>query len=666
MTVSTYSGEIFGAYPDPQPDLAGGGAQSFMASRLFLQRGGWRRRLQSDLGRHGATRNLLVPVVSTAIFYTVAYFLCWAAFGIKIVESRVPYDFGLNLALALLVFWISRRLWPFLLLQGLYFAIFYVASALKIAMLGRPIMPEDVHNLSALVHILGPLGWAAVALPLALLVALFVFNLKFRARPAQAGWALLIALPLGAASDASPLSNSLDKFFGNTPWDQRENFIWRGGAMHLAQESLRALAERRDPPSETEVAAAIARRAAVAAADPLADIPSSLTAGGHRRNLHIILEESFWDPMPLAGAGYSEDPIDPRFRALWGQSGETRGLSPAFGGQTANAEFEVLCGFPVNQIAVKFEYGLLRDVPCLPRLLREAGFRTVASHPNVPGFWNRYTAYDHLGFETFWAADDLDLSDSNGPFLADRSLHAQVRDKLAATADDRPVFDYIVTIDGHWMYDAGDQRPAVIGTKSQIKEVGDYANMLHYKTRQMMDAIETLRRDDPDSVIVLFGDHLPMLGRNFAGYVESGLLPDNFGAFTKEQYDFSAGTPLLVIDGRNGPLNLGRIPMYRLPALVLRLLGDDRATIFDLAAIPAATVPRPLPGVTMAYDGSVPAELCKEEGQSDLCRTAQAWLADTQLIDQDLFAGEQHALKLMQAPGLAVAPDPAQQQALKP
>ncbi len=623
-----------------------------MTARLFLQRGAWRHRLGGFLAGRPATRRVLLPLLSTALFYGAAYFLCWFGFGIKIVESRVPYDFALNLALALLVFWISRRVWPFLLLQALYFAVFYVASALKISMLGRPIMPEDVHNLAALVGILGPLGWVAVALPLALLVALFACNLKFRARPAQAGWALLIALPLGAASDATPLSNSLDKFFGNTPWDQRENFIWRGGALHLAQESLRALAARRDPPSELEVAAAIARRAAFAAADAP---PVPL---GHRRNLHVILEESFWDPTVLAAAGYSEDPIDPRFRALWAQSGYTRGLSPAFGGQTANAEFEVLCGFPINQIAVKFEYGLERDVPCLPRLLSQAGFRTVASHPNVPGFWNRYTAYNHLGFETFWAAPEMDLSDSNGPFLADRSLHAQVRGKLAATADGRPLFNYIVTIDGHWMYDPSAARPPVIESKSRIREVGDYANMLHYKTRQMMDAIETLRREDPDAVIVVFGDHLPMLGRSFAGYVESGLLPDNFGAFTKEQYDVSAATPLLVIDGRNGPLQLGRFPMYRLPGLILRLLGEDRPAIFDLAAVPAAATPRPLPGVMLAYDGGPsgdlrPAELCKDAAQSDLCASVDAWLADTLLIDRDLFAGEQHALKLLPA---AVAP----------
>lgn len=589
-----------------------------------------------------ARRRWAVPVLSTLVLYALAYAVCWAAFGIRIIESRVPYDLGLNLLLALLVFSVSRRIWPFLLLQTLYFALFYVASALKIAMLGRPIMPEDVHNLGALIEILGTLGWVAIALPLAALVGLLVFNLKFRARPAQAAWALLIALPLGAASDPSPLSGSLDKFFGNTPWDQRENFIWRGGALHFAQESLRALATRRPAPSEEEVLAAIQRRAAAAGGgtEPLVPL-------GHRRNLHIILEESFWDPMVLGKAGYSADPIDPRFRALWKQSNLTQGLSPAFGGQTANAEFEMLCGFPVNQIAVKFEFSLLHDVPCLPRILGRLGYRTVASHPNIAGFWNRYTAYERLGFETFWAQDALDMSDRNGPFLADRSLHRQVREKLQATDDGRPVFDYIVTIDGHWMYDAGDNRPQALSSTSKIKEVGDYANMLHYKTRQMMDAIDAIRRDDPDSLIVVFGDHLPMLGRKFAGYVESGLLPDNFGAFAKEQYDVSAATPLLVIDGRNGPVDLGRIPMYRLPGVILRLLGEGRQTIFDLVQVPDSIAPRPLPDVMMIYQDNAPRELCRQQTDSDACAEAAAWLADALLLDQDLFAGSQHALKFL-------------------
>jgi hypothetical protein len=222
-----------------------------------------------------------------------------------------------------------------------------------------------------------------------------------------------------------------------------------------------------------------------------------------------------------------------------------------------------------------------------------------------------------------------------------------VREKLKATGDGRPVFDYIVTIDGHWMYDAGYQRPPVLSSTSTVKEVGDYANMLHYKTQQMMDGIEAIRHDDPDSVIVVFGDHLPMLGHNFAGYVESGLLPDNFGDFTMQQYDFSAGTPLLVIDGRNGPLALGRFPMYRLPSLIMRLLGEERRTIFDLVQVPSAIIPRPLPGVTMTYQGSQPRQLCKEDTDSAACADAANWLADVLLIDHDLFAGRQHALDLL-------------------
>ena len=50
-----------------------------------------------------------------------------------------------------------------------------------------------------------------------------------------------------------------------------------------------------------------------------------------------------------------------------------------FGGYTANAEFELLCGFPVTEDAVFFEGWLRRDVPCLPRHLGQAGYRNAKS-----------------------------------------------------------------------------------------------------------------------------------------------------------------------------------------------------------------------------------------------------------------------------------------------
>ncbi|MCU0935732.1 MAG: LTA synthase family protein, partial [Gammaproteobacteria bacterium] len=117
--------------------------------------------------------------------------------------------------------------------------------------------------------------------------------------------------------------------------------------------------------------------------------------------MHLIVLESFWDAQLLGAAGLSEDPMDPRFRLLWEAGGSSRALSPVFGVYTANAEFEVLCGFPVRDEAVVFETRLRRDAPCLPRHLAQAGYVTVASHPNVAAFWNRVHAYRRifLGYE---------------------------------------------------------------------------------------------------------------------------------------------------------------------------------------------------------------------------------------------------------------------------
>ena len=46
-------------------------------------------------------------------------------------------------------------------------------------------------------------------------------------------------------------------------------------------------------------------------------------------------------------------------------------MSPVFGGGTANAEFEVLCGIPIIDAGVTFLRGMKNEeLPCLPTLLK--------------------------------------------------------------------------------------------------------------------------------------------------------------------------------------------------------------------------------------------------------------------------------------------------------
>src|SRR5256885_550572 len=105
--------------------------------------------------------------------------------------------------------------------------------------------------------------------PLGAIVGLFLFNLRLRGRLRKTALSALFVLPAGAAAESPALYHAMDQFWGNTPWDQRENFVWRGGSVHLTQELLRSIATRQPPPKADDVSAAIDRRRAAAGLPPI-------------------------------------------------------------------------------------------------------------------------------------------------------------------------------------------------------------------------------------------------------------------------------------------------------------------------------------------------------------------------------------------------------------
>jgi len=100
---------------------------------------------------------------------------------------------------------------------------------------------------------------------------------------------------------------------------------------------------------------------------------------------------------------------------------------------------------------------------------------------------------------------------------------------------------------------------------------------------------------------VAFGDHLPFLGENFAGYVDSGVLPPNRSDFTPDMFKFYVSTPMIIIDGKNGPIKFGSLPLYQVPKLLLNLLNYNEPTIMDyVTPLPDIRV-RPLPACILIY-----------------------------------------------------------------
>lgn len=578
-----------------------------------------------------------------AVWYGIAQTLSRQYLGVTPGRGAWGHDLFAHLLLAGVLFAMARNTLRFALTTIVLLSAFTFANAMKIAVLGAPIMPDDfiaARNLFLLLD--GWQLWAGIAM-IALPVGLFAWMFAWRQPRAWAALGAVLVVGAQVGAHAQALEQYLDQRFGDWVWNQRGNFEARGLPIHLLQESARNLARRGSPPDVLNVAMALQTLGERPPNPFMRTALPSIT----QRNLHVIVLESFWDPKPLKSARFSADPIDPAFRKLWAATGQSRALSPVFGGYTANAEFEVLCGFPVTQDAVFFEGRLRRNVPCLPGHLAAAGYRTHASHPNAASFWNRVNAYRRIGFEHYWSERDFEMDDVNREFLSDESLYRQVLERLGPALDGQePVFNYVLTYFGHLDYPLNERRPKIIEAPGGRDYAEAYANTVYYKSRELMAFLKTLRGRDPHALIVVFGDHLPFLGMNHANYTDSGLLAENRAEFTDEMFRTLVATPLIVIDGKHGPLKLGDMPLYQVPALILDLLGDSRDSLLTMTFTPANTTRiRPLPGITLQSFGKKVSTCRASDSDPAGCTASSAWLDAITTLQNDLFSGHQYALQ---------------------
>jgi phosphoglycerol transferase MdoB-like AlkP superfamily enzyme len=581
----------------------------------------------------------LIPLCSTTLFYFLFYLISTFKFDVQIKAKAIPLDFLLQVFVAYVLFALSKRLSIFLVLQALVMGLLYIGNAIKIAFFGGPIMPDDVFALRSLLLILEGWRFLAAALTLAGIASLLLFN--FTMRHWSAYLAMLTAISLGITVVYNPkmILDPLDKHTGSSVWDQRSNYLWHGASVYTLQEGTRYFALADSPPDIDQ-----AHESADHLLDSIPEESAKKTQTFAPRNVHLVLLESFWDPNRLKKAGYNKNPLAPEFRKLWKSANYSMAMPPVFGGYTANSEFEVLCGFPVTKDNVKFERQLLNSAPCLPHILADLGYRTVASHPNVPVFWNRVNAYRYIGFQTYWSISDFVQDDMNREFMADSTLYRQVIEKISPMLEKKePMLDYIVTYFGHWNYPLSISRPSKITSKSAVEEVVKYANTTYYKSLELMGFIKDMQKRDPDSIIIVFGDHLPFLGENFAGYVDSGVLASSRSEFTPDMFKFYVSTPMIIIDGKKGPLKFGSLPLYQVPKLILELLHHGDRTILDYThALPDMRI-RPLPGLHFDVLKNGKIEVCKQPPYNENCQKSAQWLKDVNTVSNDLFIGQQYS-----------------------
>jgi phosphoglycerol transferase MdoB-like AlkP superfamily enzyme len=592
----------------------------------------------------------LLPLFSTVVIYTICYLIGRFVVGLSYEFQAIVRDLFLQIVLAYFAYALFRRRWTFVVVQLFVVGLFFLGHAAKVAFHGVPINPDDMYAISDLFWVLEKWQRALMLLFSILPAVLILYGMHWRRM--VLGLMLMGAGVLFTSQQtATQFYTTLKKNYVNSVWDARGNLIGRGATLHTIMEGLRYVSDSHDPPTMTEVNEALINLEEMR--NSIATVATAPKTPIKARNVHMILMESFWDVTLLKKAGLSRNPFDESFWQLWRETGFSKCLPPVYGGYTANSEFEALTGFPVEENSVKFERRLRNDIPAMPRMLKELGYTTFASHPNVAGFWNRTNAYRRIGFQTYWSIENFLLDDMNGQFLSDDSLYRQVVEKLdPALKSGNPIFNYIVTYTGHVNYPLNDKRPHIIKSKSKYGDVKAYANTVYYKSKELMDFIAVLKKRDPDSLLVVFGDHAPFLGPNHAAYNESKLLVPKMSDWTAEMLKVAYSTPLLIVDGRKGPIKVGTIPLYRLPSLVMSLLGVKNKGMLDYTVQPTNYKIRPLFGRQLVLDGRNHPTLFtyNDLDPANTTNVIDRWMHQMVTLSEDLCVGQQFSLRLPKTP----------------
>ncbi len=249
-----------------------------------------------------------------------------------------------------------------------------------------------------------------------------------------------------------------------------------------------------------------------------------------RRNVHVIVLESFVDLRLLSGVTFSKPPFDAEF-SRWVDPFISTSVSPVFGGETARAEFEVLCGVPsLRRFGLEFLGFRGGRTYCLPTILGEAGYRTVLTFPHGPIFFNTRRAYPGLGFQQLIYGDRFSTPGAESivlgedEYLEDADLFPQNLKKVRALVKaGRPFLNYVMTIYGHWPFDIDVRRhPSEITVSPAEPDVQKIANQMLLRTRALRTHVAALVEADPTGIIVLVGDHLPPLPGGKADYLRLG------------------------------------------------------------------------------------------------------------------------------------------------
>lgn len=202
-------------------------------------------------------------------------------------------------------------------------------------------------------------------------------------------------------------------------------------------------------------------------------------------------------------------------------------------GNTSDAEFMSNTSiYPIGTLAMSTGFGD-RELPSLPRLLRDKGYEAYTFHVNKVGFWNRNQLYPALGFNGYYDKGYYTNDHFNAFGASDEQLYITAVDELAKLQQKgTPFYAQLVTASSHHPFKIPNAAKRItLPEDLQDTMLGDYLTAINYTDYAIGTLIEGLKQNGlwENTVLMLYGDHF--------GLQPKDVLPEQVEAALGTKYD---------------------------------------------------------------------------------------------------------------------------------
>ncbi|MEZ2322549.1 LTA synthase family protein [Bacillus pacificus] len=360
-------------------------------------------------------------------------------------------------------------------------------------------------------------------------------------------------------------------------------------------------------------------------------------------NIIFVMSESFWDPTKVTNLSFSEDPVPNLHHYIENfPGGQT--ISPTFGGNTANVEFEALTSYSMSLLkpgSIPYQQVVInkKEIPSIPTALKKEGYYTSAIHSFGRSFFKRDDVYRVLGFDKFNAEDTMENVDIDGDYISDLAMSKEIIAELEKQK--QPTFIHAVTMQNHFPFTEGrfgENLIEISGLENEESkgELETYAEGLRRSDEALQYLIEQLDNLDRPTLLVFFGDHLPSLGTNKSFYKENGYITNEK---TSNERLAMAQTPLLMYANFDMPNdNLGVVSPIYFSNLIFDYAGLNKSLFYQFLSEFYKEIPVLRDELKVDKNGEV---------INDLTKKQKEMLEQYKMLQYDLLVGNQYSKDIL-------------------